>query len=261
MIGIFDSGVGGLTLVKKLLKLVPDIDFHYLGDTARIPYGTRSQETVQRYSVECTDFLLEKGCDVIVVACNSATSLALPYLQKKYKDVPILGVVVPGVERALEVTKNNKIGVVGTTGTINSGAYERELKKINPDVEVHNQACPLLVPLTEEGWGDHFITRKVVRTYVRKLKDVGVDTLILGCTHYPVIKNVFTSIMGKKVTIVNPGKEAAKRLVEYFEKHDELEMRRNGKQHYYVTDQSERFQKIGERFLKTDMLKLEVVDL
>ncbi len=180
MIGIFDSGVGGLTLVKKLLKLVPDVDFNYLGDTARIPYGTRSQETVQRYSVECTDFLLEKGCNVIVVACNSATSQALPFLQKKYKDVPILGVIVPGVEEALKVTKNRKIGVVGTTGTINSGSYERELKKLNPDIQVFNKSCPLLVPLTEEGWGEHNITRKVVLTYLRSLKEVGIDTMILG---------------------------------------------------------------------------------
>lgn len=260
MIGIFDSGVGGLTLVKKLLKLEPLIDFIYLGDTARIPYGMRSQKTVQRYSAECTDFLIEKGCDIIVVACNSATSLALPYLQEKYKDKHIIGVVIPGVEAALACTRNKKIGVVGTTGTINSGAYERELLKLNPDIQVYSQSCPLLVPLTEEGWGDHHITRTVVRTYMRKLKDVDIDTLILGCTHYPVIKKVFQQIMGRKVTIVNPGKEAAKNLIEYCERHA-IPVSKTGLQQYFVTDQSERFLKIGQRFLKTKILKLELIQL
>ena len=220
MIGIFDSGVGGLTLVKKLLKLEPDVDFIYLGDTARIPYGTRSQTTVQRYAVECTKFLIDKGCDMIVVACNSATSLALKHLQKTFPDKHIIGVIVPGVEEALRRTRNKKIGVVGTVATVNSGAYERELKKRDPDVQVFNQSCPLIVPLTEEGWGNHHITHKVVRIYLRPLKDVGVDTLILGCTHYPVIKKVFQQVMGRKVAIVNPGKEAAKMLIDYCARHN-----------------------------------------
>jgi glutamate racemase len=260
MIGIFDSGIGGLTLVRKLLKVDSTLDFMYLGDTARTPYGTRSKETVTKFADECTRFLLSRGANIIVVACNTATAQSLPELQKAHPDIPIIGVIVPGVEKALGVTKNKRIGVVGTYGTIASGAYERELKKRN-DVEVFSIPCPLLVPITEEGWGDHAITRKVIKTYVRSFKDIHVDTVILGCTHYPVVKRVFQEILGKKIYVVNPSKEAALKLLEYLQEHPEIQVTHTGHHEYFVTDQTERFKTIGQRFLGTEMLNLDLVTL
>lgn len=260
MIGIFDSGIGGLTLVRKLLKYDSSLDFSYLGDTARTPYGTRSAETVKLFSKQCTQFLIIKGAKIIVVACNTATARALPDLQKAYPDIPILGVIVPGVEKALQMTSNKRIGVVGTQGTIKSDAYARELKK-RENVEVISAPCPLLVPITEEGWGDHMITRKVVKTYIRPLKHANIDTLILGCTHYPVIKKIFQQLVGPKIHVVNPSKEATIKLLEYLENHPELDISRNSNHQFFVTDESERFREIGQRFLGKEMFNLELVSI
>jgi glutamate racemase len=188
-IGVFDSGIGGLTVVHELMRRLPHESLVYLGDTARVPYGPKSPETVRRYSDEIAHWLLAQDVKAIVVACNTATAHALTHLQS-WSPVPVLGVVAPGARAAVAATKNGHVGVIGTAGTIRSGAYERALSALRPNLQVSVQACPLLVPLAEEGWTDHPATRLVVAEYLRPLIGAGIDTLVLGCTHYPLLKGV-----------------------------------------------------------------------
>ena len=260
MIGIFDSGIGGLTYIKELRRVLPQYDFIYLGDTARVPYGTRGPEIIQKYAEQDLQFLLEKKCELIIVACNTVSSVALRHLQQTYPKNKILGILIPAVERAIQVTRSSIIGVVGTTGTINSNAYRNEIHRVNPQAVVHQKACPLLVPLVEEGLLDKSpITRKVTKNYIRGLKDVHIDTLILGCTHYPMIEKTFQRLSGKRVTVINSSRAAAEALVDYLKRHPEIEQRltKNGTSQYFLTDVTDRFRHIGEKFLGQPMKHLE----
>ncbi len=185
-IGIFDSGVGGLTVLKEIVRVLPQEDTIYLGDTARVPYGTKSPETVTRYSQQITSFLVSRDIKLLVVACNTASAFSLDALKERFP-IPIVGVIEPGSRRAAAVTRTGKVGVIGTEGTIRSSAYAKAIKRMNPEIEVITRACPLFVPLAEEGWVDNEVARLTARIYLQGLKEEGVDTLVLGCTHYPLL--------------------------------------------------------------------------
>ena len=207
-IGVFDSGIGGLTVVSALRHVLPDESIHYIGDTARVPYGGKSPSTVQRYSLEIASLLLGESAKTIVVACNTASALALPMLKAKLP-VPVTGVIAPGAAAAIAATRNQHIGVIGTRATIKSGAYEEALRALNPDVQVTARACPLLVPLIEEGWLQSEVTDKVLMQYLQPLLDDGVDTLVLGCTHYPLLRPAIRRLLGEEVALVDSAENCA----------------------------------------------------
>ncbi len=250
--------------MREYLKKYPKYDYIYLGDQANMPYGSHSKERVNKLVVQNVEFLAKKGCKLIIVACNTASADALRHVQQIYKGKPtILGVIVPAVEEALRSTKFGRIGVIGTRGTINSNAYERELKKYEkklykssdkralPKVKVTEKACPLLVPFVEEGMIKATVTRMMLRTYLRPLKHAHVDTLILGCTHYPLLQKEVERMMGKQVTVISSAKAAVDAIEDYFKRHPKLEksLSRKGKRTYYTTDCPERFADLGSRFL------------
>jgi glutamate racemase len=289
MIGVFDSGFGGLTILKEFLEVLPQYDYMYLGDNARSPYGSRSHEAVKNFTEEGVKYLFEKGCRLIIIACNTASANVLRELQEEYLRNPgaavkkagydkrkILGVIRPLAEEVARITKTGRVGVVGTRGTINSKSYELELKKIAAasgvasiaagrakGLYVYEQACPLLVPLIEEDWGDKPETRMILRKYLRHLKSCNPDTLILGCTHYPFLYKDFCRIMGKNVAIPHPGEVVAKSLKEYLKRHPEIEsqLRQKGARHYLTTDIADRFRDIGSRFLGRSLQKVEKVKI
>ncbi len=207
-IGVFDSGIGGLTVVSALRALLPNEHIHYLGDTARVPYGGKSAATVERYSLEITAMLLAEDCKTIVVACNTASALALPKLEAT-TPVPVTGVIRPGAEAAVAATRNGHIGVIGTRATIKSGAYERAIHALDPGLRLSVRACPLFVPLIEEGWLDGEITDRVVRQYLSSMIDDGIDTLVLGCTHYPLLRGAIGRFLGDAVTLVDSAQNCA----------------------------------------------------
>ncbi len=207
-IGVFDSGIGGLTVVSELRKLLPNESIYYLGDTARVPYGGKSPSTVQRYSLEVASLLLEQNAKTIVVACNTASAVALPTLQGKLP-VTVTGVIAPGARAATAATRNGHIGVIGTRATIKSGAYERALRELKGDIRASARACPLLVPLIEEGWLESSITDEVLMQYLRPLLDEGIDTLVLGCTHYPLLRPAIGRLLGKTVMLVDSAENCA----------------------------------------------------
>jgi glutamate racemase len=207
-IGVFDSGIGGLTVVKALRELLPEERIIYLGDTARVPYGSRSASTVERYSIEIANMLMERDAKLIVVACNTVSSVALPELEKSLP-VKVIGVIQPGAEAAVKATRNKHIGVIGTRATIRSGAYEKALRTINSEVQVTSRACPLLVPLIEEGWLDDQVTDSVIRRYVEPLLKEQTDTLVLGCTHYPLLAPAIERVLGEKVKLVDSARNCA----------------------------------------------------
>src|SRR5947199_10003694 len=199
-IGVFDSGIGGLTVVKALRDLLPNEDIFYLGDTARVPYGPKSPETVQRYAVELAEILTRKNAKALVVACNTVSSVALPLLTKKFP-VPVIGVIEPGARAALQATRNRHIGVIGTRATIRSGAYEKAVRAIDNRVQVSSRACPLLVPLIEEGLLDDDVTDRMIVRYLEPLLDEGIDTMVLGCTHYPMLSGAFMRVLMRDIMI------------------------------------------------------------
>jgi glutamate racemase len=207
-IGVFDSGIGGLTVVSALRALLPNESIFYLGDTARVPYGGKSAATVQRYSLEIATMLLGEQAKTVVVACNTASALALPRLEETLP-VPVTGVILPGARAAIAKTRSGHIGVIGTRATINSGAYELALRSLNPDVQVTARACPLLVPLIEEGWLESPITDEIIMQYLAPLLDDGIDTLVLGCTHYPLLRNAIARLVGEKVALVDSAQNCA----------------------------------------------------
>ena len=247
-IGIFDSGVGGLTVLHALLEVLPREDVVYLGDTGRYPYGTKSAETVTRYSIENVDFLIAKGIKMLVVACNSASAVALAALEARYP-VPVIGVIEPGARAAIAGTRTNRIGVIGTEATIASGAYTRALRALRPALEIYTRPCPLLVPLAEEGWVEGPIPRGVVETYLASLRKSGIDTLVLGCTHYPLLKPVIAEVMGAQVTLVDSAEETAREVAAQLEARGLARQGGNGSASFFVTDVPDRFIRIGQRFL------------
>jgi glutamate racemase len=207
-IGVFDSGIGGLTVVKALRDLLPEEQIIYLGDTARVPYGSRSPTTVERYSLEIANMLMERNAKLMVVACNTVSSIALSQLEQKLP-VDVIGVIRPGAEAAIQQTKSNHVGVIGTRATIRSAAYERTLKSLNPAVQVTSRACPLLVPLIEEGLLQDPVTEQMIARYLEPLLTDGIDTLVLGCTHYPLLANAIRGQLGDKVKLVDSARNCA----------------------------------------------------
>ena len=207
-IGVFDSGLGGLTVVKQLIQFLPNEKVVYVGDTARVPYGTKSATTIIRYSREIAKTLLKHDVKMIVVACNTASSLALDVLSKELK-VPVVGVIEPGAKKAAASTKTGKVGIIATSSTVKSGKYAQKIKEINSKIDVYSKACPLFVPLVEEGWYDHDVTHLVAEEYLKEMKKAKVDTLILGCTHYPLLKNVIHTVMGPKVNLIDSAEVVA----------------------------------------------------
>ena len=247
-IGVFDSGIGGLTVLQKIIEVLPRENTVYLGDTARAPYGIKSTETVLRYSFENTDFLVEKDVKLVVVACNTSTAVALERLREKVA-VPVIGVIEPGVIRALSTSKKKKVGVIGTEATIQSGAYTKALRAEDPSVEVYSRACPLFVPLAEEGWTDNAVAEMTVKAYLGSLRQSGIDTLILGCTHYPLLKNAIRKFMGSGVKLVDSAEEVAKNVGAVLKKETLARKTGKGSHSFFVTDAPDRFVKVGRRFL------------
>jgi glutamate racemase len=247
-IGIFDSGVGGLTVVHALLDALPAEDLVYLGDTGRYPYGTKSPETVTRYSLENTEFLLARGVKLLVVACNSASSVALGAIAAR-AGVPVVGVIEPGARAALDRTRARRVGVIGTEATSAAGAYTRALRARDPGLEVYTRACPLFVPLAEEGWTDGPIVRQVAETYLTSLARSGIDALILGCTHYPLLRRAIAEVMGAGVTLVDSAEETARDVHALLAARGLARSDGTGTTSFFVTDVPERFVRIGQRFL------------
>ncbi len=248
-IGIFDSGVGGLTVLKEVIKSLPQEDTIYLGDTARVPYGTKSPETVTRYSMEITSFLVSRDIKLLVAACNTVSAVSLEALKQRFS-LPIVGVIEPGARRAASVTKTGKVGVIGTEGTIRSSAYTKAIKRINPEIEVVTRACPLFVPLAEEGWIDNEVARLTAEIYLQGLKNDGVDTLVLGCTHYPILRETIASTMGEGVQLVDSAEETARTVAEILRNSGKIRpSSERGNHHYFVTDVPAGFLKVGSRFL------------
>jgi glutamate racemase len=256
-IGVFDSGIGGLTVLKALLELVPGVDMVYLGDCARLPYGTKSSKTIIRYSIQCSRFLASKDIDMLVVACNTASAHAVPALRDEFA-FPVVGVVEAGARVAVE-GGGSMIGVIGTPSTIKSHAYEKTIRELRPDVKIYTKPCPLFVPLVEEGWFDDDITEQVARRYLTDLIGIGVDTLLLGCTHYPLLKAVLSRVMGRGVRIVDSAQSTAK-VVQEMVGQCEHESSPN-EVTYYLSDLSPRFIDLGELFLGREMKYVYDVDL
>jgi glutamate racemase len=247
-IGVFDSGIGGLTVLHEIIQSLPRENTIYLGDTARAPYGTKSVDAVLRYSFENSEFLVEKGVKILVVACNTSTALALDRLQAEL-ELPVIGVIGPGVRRALASTRSNKIGVIGTEATIQSGAYTKALKAAKPVLEVYSRACPLFVPLVEEGWTDNAMVEMTVSAYLESLKQSGIDTLILGCTHYPLLKKAIRKFLGSGVRLVDSAEETAAEVAALLKKSSQARKNGKGLHSFFVTDAPDRFIKVGRRFL------------
>lgn len=258
-IGVFDSGLGGLTVVRALRTLLPDESLIYVGDTARVPYGPKSPETVRRFSRQIADWLVAQHVKAIVIACNTATAHALDDL-RTHVDVPVIGVIEPGARAAVASPTSGAIGVIGTAGTVASGAYERAIHAVVPARVVHMQACPLFVPLVEEGWVDHPATRLIVREYLAPLREAGVDTLVLGCTHYPLLSGAIAAEMGPAVRLIDSAEETAhetRRLLQHL--HLLADPGARATLRVVASDAPERFLALGRRFLDESMAHVEHV--
>ncbi len=248
-IGIFDSGVGGLTVLRELTRALSQEDTIYFGDTARVPYGTKSPDTVIRYAHEIASFLMTRDIKLLVVACNTVSAVALPSL-RRLLPIPVVGVIEPGARRAVEVTRSGVVGVIGTAGTIRSSAYSRAIKRLNPSVSVLAKPCPLFVPLAEEGWIDNDIARLTAHQYLDELREAGVDSLVLGCTHYPLLKKIIAEVMGPQVALVDSAEETARTVASILQEKKLLRpAAEQGNHHYYVTDVPAGFIRVGNRFL------------
>lgn len=263
-IGVFDSGIGGLTVLAAIHKILPWENTIYLGDTARVPYGTKSPEVVTRYALNNAAFLEKKGIKLLVVACNTASALALPALQKAL-DIPVLGVIEAGARRALELSDSKLVGVVGTEGTIASGAYKNSLASLDTRVKVFSKACPLFVPLAEEGWGDHPVAVQVAKEYLKQwTEEKGMDSLILGCTHYPLLVPAISRALGSEIRLIDSATAVAEAVLELLgnkRKEHDSQKAPKGYHRYFVTDVPDRFSRVGQRFLGAPLGKIQQVDL
>jgi glutamate racemase len=267
-LGIFDSGIGGLTVLKEIIRVLPNENAIYLGDTARVPYGTKSASTIKRYAFEDAQFLIEQGIKLLVVACNTASANATSFLRERL-DIPIVEVIQPGARKAAETTRIGKVGVIGTEATIKSGAYAAHIKSINPSIQVFSKPCPLFVPLTEESWhGDDdeaFLSdlkSLTIQRYLGALQEKGIDTLVLGCTHYPLLKDAIDEFMGDAVTLIDSAEETAQEVLGVL---DDMQLSKpphgKGCQKYFVTDVADRFITLGSRFLGKPLEEVQEVEI
>lgn len=254
-IGIFDSGFGGMDVLRGIVKKMPNYNYFYLGDTARTPYGTRSKETIYEFTKQAVNFMFKNGCEIIILACNTASSDALRKIQKIYlpryhPNKKVLGVLIPAAEEAVITTKNNKIGIIATEGTVTSNSFARELSKLNPRIKVFQKACPLLVPLVEEGEQDSKFARVILEKYIKSLEKKNIDTLILGCTHYGILERQIKSIIGCKTKIVSESKIVPLKLENYLVRHPEVEKKlgKNRIIRFYTTDLTPKFTLLGSKF-------------
>lgn len=261
-IGVFDSGIGGLTVVRELVRQLPAERIIYFGDTARVPYGPKSPDTVRRYSREITQWLRGEGVKAIVIACNTATAHALGTLVEEL-DVPVIGVVEPGARAAVQATSSGRIGVIGTMGTINSGAYERAIRHLDPTATITTRACPLLVPLVEEGWITADATRLIARHYLEPLIGAHVDSLVLGCTHYPLLKPLLTEVMGDEVKLIDSAEETAAETARVLRERDLCASSTDGSpsHRFIASDIPQQFLQLGKRFLGTTIERVEMLTL
>lgn len=261
-IGVFDSGVGGLTVVRALMDRLPFEDIIYFGDTARVPYGVKSVATIRAFSCQIVEFLLQHEVKALVVACNTISAVALEQVRELAGDIPVIGVIEAGAQAAVKVSQSHEIGVIATSTTVNSNAYAREIHRLMPDARVYSQACPLFVPLVEEGWVDHLVTRLTAEEYLKTVLVENVDTLVLGCTHYPLIKPLLTEVTGGHIELVDSALTTAEATAEVLAGLDLLNPQRGVPEYrYYVTDIPLKFQTIGERFLGRSIRDLEMVKL
>ncbi len=261
-IGVFDSGIGGLTVFGALSARLPAEQIFYLGDTARVPYGNKSPETVTRYTRESARFLLQRGIKALVVACNTASALALPALEGEIP-VPTLGVLQPGARRACRLSHGGRIGVIGTEATIHSGAYAEAIRRLRPEAHVVSAACPLFVPLAEEGWSEGEVALLTARRYLAPFAAEAIDALVLGCTHYPLLKGVIGSVLGGGIALVDSAEAAAEETAGLLEAQELLAPAgpAHAGHHFYVTDSSRRFAQVGSRFLGRTLERLEQVEI
>ncbi len=260
-IGVFDSGVGGLTVVSEIMRQLPGENLVYFGDTARVPYGSKSKKTVLKYSKQIVRFLKTKNVKAIVVACNTASALALDEIAQEL-DIPIIGVVKPGAKMAVKTTKTGNVGIIGTESTIKSGIYNDYIRELNADVTVVSKPCPLFVPLVEEGLLEDRVTDDIVGRYLRVMKEYKVDSLVLGCTHYPLISNAIERFMGKRVNLVNPAFETAKSLKELLTEREILNTSKMKPEYqYYVSDGVEKFISFADNVLPYHVTNTEIVDI
>ncbi len=258
-IGIFDSGVGGLTVAKEIIRQLPNENIVYFGDTARVPYGIKSRQTVVRFSVENILLLLKHDVKLICVACNTASSLALPEIKNNFR-VPVIGVITPGAREAVYASQNKRIGVIGTKGTIRSRTYETEIKQLDPKVKVTAVACPLFVPFVEEGWLCGDVVLSVAKTYLKPLRDAKVDTVILGCTHYPLLRPIIQEVLGKRVTLIDSAKQVAFEVKKILASEDMLNRGKGGKHKFFVSDNPEWFSSLAQRFMGKKIPNVKRVD-
>lgn len=260
-IGVFDSGVGGLTVVKEVMNQIPGESIIYFGDTARLPYGSKSKKTVIRYTRQIIRFLMQKDVKAIVIACNTASAFALETVKSEI-DIPIIGVVKPGAKVAAETTKNGRIGIIGTEGTIQSGIYSEILSETNPNVQVFGKACPLFVPLVEEGLIDDPVTYEMARRYISVLLEKDIDTLVLGCTHYPLLRNTIRKVVGDDINLVNPAYETAKSLAKVLMAHglnNDSSPKNNHK--FYVSDGADKFKKFANTILPCEVMETKDINI
>ncbi len=260
-IGIFDSGIGGLTVAKRIISMLPNENIVYFGDTARVPYGSKSNSTVIEYAIQDAQFLINKNVKLIIVACNTASSVALDSLKRKY-NIPIIGMIEPGASLAVKKSKNKRVGVIGTNSTINNKAYSEQIKTLDAEISIIEKACPLFVPIAEEGWLNHEATRLIAIEYLQEFIDAEIDTLILGCTHYPLLAETIQNIMGEKVTLIDSGYAASLQVENYLEgrgvRNDSHQV---GTNQFYVSDLPNKFKTIAERFLGSKVNHIEKIDV
>ncbi len=259
-IGVFDSGVGGLTVVREILARLPDEEIVYFGDTARVPYGSKSEGTITKFGLQAASFLISKGVKLIVVACNTVSSNSLETLEQSL-EIPIIGVIRPGAEAACAATKTGRVGVIGTVATVESRAYEEAIRSISPEVDVLSRSCPLFVPLVEEGWIDHEATYLVAREYLAPFKEKGIDTLVLGCTHYPLLKGPISRVMGEGVALIDSAEETASEVEEVLSERGILTRGDSPAEHsFFLSDIPRKFSEIA-RFLGQPIPSVTRVDL
>jgi len=259
-IGVFDSGLGGLTVVKELMRALPKESIVYFGDTARVPYGTKSKDSIVRFSEENTKVLLNHKVKMVVVACNSSSSCAIPHLRKKF-NVPILGVIHPSAKKAALLTKNNRIGIIATAATISSKAYIKAIKKFNKKAKTYDQVCSLFVPLVEEGRLNDSISKDIAKEYLNPLKNKNVDSLILGCTHYPLLKTVISNIMGRNVRLIDSAKEAACEVKECLKKLKlDKTISKGTRYTFLISDRPQEFSRIARKFLGKKFIKWRLIE-